>query len=207
MPHKWAISDMEKVFLRFGGRCAYYGTPLLLQTMGKYALHFKFYSPPEFCGYSDIDNIVTVCDNHTKFSNIGISSAREDIPDINTFGDVFEQLIRAVITVEKYKADADPALAATMEKVVRIKRFVNMKLEELALNMRYKPFSDWIPDQFEIIQEENNSFPDLIEKTVLGALDNPDENVVRSDVDALTNQIKQITTEKKYRVVRQHEED
>lgn len=130
-------------------------------------------------GAIDTDNIVPTCGT-CKNRYRPSKTPREDILDINTIADYIEHLVRAV------KDGQD------RERVLRIKRTINAKLEQLAINMRYKTFSGDTPEEMVGIVDEVNSIPDIIEEMVETEEAKP----------KLNEAVKQINHTGEYRIIR-----
>jgi len=69
---------------------------------------------------------------------------------------------------------------------------MNWTLEAIAATTRYEVFDDWRPDKVELVYEGRNTIPDLVEKLV----------EVPEVKEEITEQVKQLTTAKKYTVLR-----
>ena len=83
----------------------------------------------------------------------------------------------------------------------RLKIMINLKLSDIAQNMRYKSFIDWIPEEYTIIEEDKNSIPDIIETMTEGACEG-NEDALASGEEEITQQVKQTMVTKKYRIIR-----
>lgn len=191
--------DAHAVYQAHKGLCAFCGIGLnVREFLGSNSLRLKFYIPTEYGGDRTVKNLVPVClDCDGKYRPV--KEPREDIPDLNTVADLIEALTKAVIHAEE--SIDKPDFGALTKKVRRIKRLLNLKIEEIAATMRYKPFKDWAPESYVIIQEENNSIPDLVEQVTKGARQG-DEDALSSAKDRITEQVKQTVSTRQYKIVR-----
>lgn len=182
-------------FLAYKGTCAYCGIPLNVRNRtGWNSLHFTFYVPIKLQGKKiRPELLLPVCEAHLK--NSIKPGLREDIPDLNTFSDLIVVLIKSIVSENELSSELKILM---QEKINRIKRLLNFKLEDIALSMRYKPFRDWNPEEFELVVEGDNSFPDLVQKVTEEVIDKGTEETK----EEVTECIKQILTAKQYKVVR-----
>ena len=135
---------------------------------------FHFYVPLENGGPAKASNLILMCSAHST-----VKKRPQDVVDINSFADLCEQLIIAVQNKQT-------------ERISIIKRMMNWTLEDIAATMRYEVFDDWRPDKVELVYEGRNTIPDLVEKLV----------EVPEVKEEITEQVKQLTTAKKYKVLR-----
>ncbi len=194
---KFLLGEASYLYKKYNGRCVYCGLPLQVRLQGAAnSLNFIFYIPIEFTGKNDIDNIVIVCPTHAESFSPN-KQFLEDIPDIDTVADIIECIIDTKLKMIEASKIKDPEFFLLQEKIKRLKRLLNLRIQEFALSMRYKSFRDWIPSKYEIIQEDHNSFGDLVEISV-GA----DEDYMGEVKAKITNQLKQIATTKSYTIIR-----
>lgn len=180
-------SEVNMLWRKFNGRCAFCGISLDIRAnVGPNASRFTFYTPLKYGGEVKQDNIVLACSKCAE-RYTPRREMREEIPDLNTLGDTIEQFIRAIYE------DRERANKATREKVQRIKRYINLQIEELAVNMRYKTFKDWAPDEFIMLFEGENTIPDIVEKMI----DEPEE--AKKEME---QSWKQIMTTKQYKILK-----
>jgi len=125
-------------------------------------------------GPAKASNLILMCSAHST-----VKKRPQDVVDINSFADLCEQLIIAVQNKQT-------------ERISIIKRMMNWTLEDIAATMRYEVFDDWRPDKVELVYEGRNTIPDLVEKLV----------EVPEVKEEITEQVKQLTTAKKYKVLR-----
>jgi len=169
------MSEVVSLYKKAKGCCQFCGSTIYL--VGPGAFIFQWYIPLEYGGKASIGNVVVVCSTHER--ELTERKRPQDVFGINTFADLCEQLFLAVQD-------------KSTERIKQIKRMMNWTLEDIAATLRYKTFDDWKPEKFELIYEGRNTIPDLIEKIVK-------EPETKEDI---TEQIKQIVTSKKYRVLR-----
>jgi hypothetical protein len=199
---KWYNGSAQEVFERYGGRCALCGIGLSAHyNSGIDTLYLDFYIPLTRGGrWDSLDNVIPVCKSHYTGGVIK-KELRKDIPDINTFSDLIEQLIRSTLSAKQMEDEDNPELSLMIKKKNMIKRIINMKLEDITVCMQYKPFEDWIPENYEFVIEDENTIPDLIEMTTESVVDNDTDAVVESKKKT-TEQVKQLASTKQYRIVR-----
>lgn len=166
-------SELTALYKKSKGHCQICGD--LVELWGTGELVFDFYVPLKYGGLPTIDNVFVSCHAH----KINTNKKRAELPDINTFADLCEQLFLSV-------------QEGTDKRTKQIKRMMNWTLEDLTESMRYETFDDWRPDKFELIYENRNSIPDLIEKVI-------EAPGAKAEI---TEQIKQLVTAKKYRILR-----
>lgn len=199
---KITSSECADIFNVYHGRCVFCGRPLLpKQTKldSEDTLHMIFYIPLERGGQPTLENIVPVCPfHHRKRSRK--QELREEIPDLNTFADHLHVLIESIV---EFKERPTRPL---VEKIKRIKRLINFDIDEIAINMRYKPFEDWLPERFEMLVEDHNTLPERIEKLTADTLDKEPEEVLQSDKDRITDVAKQMVVTGQYGFVRNPKE-
>jgi hypothetical protein len=196
---KLLISDAARVYKKFNGRCAFCDLPLnVRESQGTNALQLIFYTPIKFGGAIDPENIVPTCTVHAEQYR-DVRETREDIPDINTFADVIEQLIKAVSAREHILREGGEGVGPIVEKIRRIKVYLNMKFEDLGVALRYKPFKDWIPENFEMLEEGMNTIPDIVAKATTS---HEEGASIDNEKHEITEKIKQTVTTRQYKVVR-----
>jgi len=196
----FTVTQAGEVFGAYKGRCAYCGRPLNIAiTYGDSKLMMIYYIPLERGGTTHHWNIVPVCPEHRK-TGIRKQELREDIPDINTFADYISVLIESII---EFKENPTAPMA---EKIRRLKRVLNFSLDEIAISMRYKPFVDWLPEQFEILIEDENTIPDRVEKLIEHTVDKEPEDVLSSDRKSITEAVKQTIVTKQYTFIRNQDD-
>jgi len=202
IPHRFSSAEAHEIYQKYGGKCVYCGTPLNIRAEKTLnALHFRYYTALEHNGAIHKDNVVTVC-TECEGKYKPTQTRREDIPDIDSFADTIQILIETVVKAEAQRIEQNPEYVVTVEKIRRIKFMLNLKMEDIATNMRYKPFKDWMPSQYEIIEENNNSFPDLIEKQSKNVAGVEDLDALDSGRERIVEQTKQIISTKQYKVIR-----
>lgn len=184
--------EAEQIYKKYGGRCAFCGVNLVIASSSMSGIAFMFYTPLNVGGSPTISNVILVCKAH-KARYRPIREAREDILDINTIADYIEHLIRAI------KNDGD------REKILRIKRILNGKFTDLAVNMRYVTFSGNMPEDIEIVEEGVNTVPDLIQDLADKSLDSPPGDVLSSK-QKVTESLKQIDSTKQYKIIKKKPE-
>ena len=198
---KLTLSDAREIYQKNNGRCVYCGLPLQPSRLGQSnSLNFIFYIPIEFTGMNEYNNIIPVCPYHAEMLTPN-KQFLEDIPDINSIADIIEVLVKCKLDSIEFQKTQNPEYFPVVEKLKRLKRLLNFKIQEFALSMRYKTFVDWIPSQYELIQEDHNTIADLV------------EIVVDADVDSMgkiknkiTKQLKQIVTTKTYNIIRDNKD-
>lgn len=195
-------SVAHDVFQRYNSRCAFCGISLSVRNTRKFnSLRFLFYIPLREGGSQDIDNIIPTCldcfavDSHKRRSLI------QDIPDINTFSDLLEQLIISTAKYYTLYQEEDPNYFFQKDKSQIIKRLINLKLEEILIAIRYNFFKDFPSENFEILEEETNSFSDIVELGIKSVLDDDSESTSKIK-EKLTNQVKQISKTRQYRIIK-----
>ena len=176
--------DAERCFQRYKGRCVYCDKPL--SYLGRKSLNsarLAFYVPLNVGGKVREDNLIVVCfecmDNYRSTRKM-----REDIVGLDTFADTCEALFIAVSTSE---CDA---------VVSRLKHKLNSRLSDVATCMRYITMSDWTPADTHLVVEDENTIGDRLEQMAKG------EDVK----DEITQDMKQIVSTKKYRIIRKQDE-
>lgn len=184
-------TEAREAFVKYGGTCAFCGLPLVIKyRKGWNALNFIYYIPLKLVKSIDPKLIIPVCEEHKEANDkYGL---REDIPDINSFSDLIVVLVQTIL-LEKENPSVE-----NRGKIGRIKRLLNLKLEDIALCLRYKPFKDWVPDNYEVVTEGENALPDLVEK-VTNQIVSGDEPKAQEEI---TQCVKQLVTTKKYQVLR-----
>jgi len=171
---KFLISEAHDIFKKHNGRCVYCGEPLQVRLQGAVnSLNFVFYIPIEFSGLNEVNNIIPVCPTHVDNSNPN-KQFLEDIPDINSIADIIEVLVYCKQQSLVLQQAKNPEYFPVVEKLKRVKRLLNFKIQEFALSMRYKTFTDWVPSQYELIQEDHNTIADLVEIAVSADRDSMD---------------------------------
>jgi len=196
---KYNLSEAYDIWKQHQGRCVFCGLQL---NSGEYntpnGCHLIPYTPFEVGGTTEIWNIVIACTSCKKNYG-GSKGVREDIPDLNTFADMISALIKT--TLEKKEATDLDKYKLLENKISRLKIMLNLKLTDIAQNMRYKAFVDWMPEEFTIIEENKNSIPDIIENMTEGACGG-NEDALASGEEEITQQIKQTMITKKYKIIR-----
>jgi hypothetical protein len=74
-----------------------------------------------------------------------------------------------------------------------------MKFEDLGVALRYKPFKDWIPENFEMLEEGMNTIPDIVAKATTS---HEEGASIDNEKHEITEKIKQTVTTRQYKVVR-----
>lgn len=192
------IQDGFRVYHDWKCRCCFCGINLTVAWKNvSNSFTFEFYIPLKLCKKVTLDNIVPVCLT-CKNEKKHVRSPREDIPDVNTFADLVEVLIRSVFLETQHLKDSHPDLPALREKIRRLKQLLNLKLEDIAQNMRYNPFKDWVPEKWEMVSEENN-IPAAIEKMAIKVEKDEEPKEEKKNI---TDIVKQTLATKKYKVVK-----
>ena len=195
-----APSEANIVYQRYNGRCVYCGIPLNVKEASAInALNFQYYIVPPH-GKNDLDNIITVCREHSEQFHRS-RHFREDIADIDTIADIIEVLVESVVRAHELKEKKHSDYFPMKEKITRLKRILNFKFQDLAINMQYKTFSDWEPENYAFIQEGNNGAGDLIAIEALATLEQDHESVEKVKKKQI-DQLKQTLATKQYRVLR-----
>lgn len=152
---RFILDDLFKVYTEYKGACAFCGILTTAKFNYKYTgAHFRFEMPLTKGGDITTDNIVLVCATHKKEYGTH-KRARERIPDVDSFADLTEALIRAVQNGEGW------------EKIRRIKHEMNTVLEEIAIHSRYMVFNEDRPTKIRT-PKRDNSIADAIEKLAAG---------------------------------------
>lgn len=197
--YKFKLSEMREVWNRDKGRCRFCGCVLHIKdAVGASALFFKLYIPQEFGGKRELWNVVLCCRDDYEGYRAAKTVLGEDIPDVNTFADLTEQLIKATIKKQTAKPEVSILLD---EKIRRLKIMINDQLTDVAATMRYKPFKDWIPEDFELVVEGENTIPDIVEEITEAACEE-NADAVSSGKEKFTDSIKQVQTTKQYKIVK-----
>jgi hypothetical protein len=152
---RFTMEDLLKVYTYYKGACAFCGLPTTVEYKYKYTgSYFIFEVPLEKGGAVDVNNLVLVCTVH-KEQYKPHKRLRERIPDVDSFADLTEALIRAVHNGDGW------------EKIRRIKHEMNTILEELAIHSRYTVFNEDRPIRIRTAKRDN-SVADLIERFAKG---------------------------------------
>jgi hypothetical protein len=179
--------------LELGHRCVYCGVALNRRSRQYNGLNPVFYIPIDRGGPIEIDNLVFAC-SPCAHKYRPQRELRDAIPDINTFADYVEVLTKSVHEKMDAEKDEDAELVLILnEKIRRIKRLLNIQLEDIALSLKYKPFKDWIPERFQEVREDDTDAPTLIERVA--------ENPTKENKEALTEGVKQIVSTGQYRII------
>jgi hypothetical protein len=177
----------EEILHDWNGRCAICGIPLQLMSINeRNSMHLMFYIPLKSGGTKDKSNIVPVCTTDKKRYK-PTKDLREEIPDLNTFADLTERLAKAIIREENE------------EVIRRIKLALNKILEQISVGIKYRPFTDWEPEDTELLIEGENTIPDRIEEVVTKLAKEEDTEETK---DKITNSVKQIATHKQYKILK-----
>ncbi len=178
---KIKVSDAETCFRQYRGKCVFCDTRL--SYLGRATLNaarLMFYVPLKVGGEARPDNLIVVC-APCKQEYRDTRKLRQDITGLDSFADCCEQLFEAVIE----NADSD--------RIKRIKARLNNRLSDIATCMRYVTTEDWEPQWHDKIIEGKNTIGDRLKLLAEG-----------EDMKAtITNDVKQIVTTKKYRIMRE----
>lgn len=152
---RFILDDLFKVYTKYKGACAFCGILTTAKFQYRYTgANFRFEMPIEKGGGISIDNLVLVCATHRDKYRPHHRS-RERIPDVDSFADLTEALIRAVHNGDGW------------EKIRRIKHEMNTVLEEIAIHSRYMVFNEDRPTKIST-PKRDNSIADAIEKLAAG---------------------------------------
>lgn len=152
---RFILDDLFKVYTEYKGACAFCGILTTVKFQYRYTgAYFKFEIPLARGGEVSTDNLVLVCATH-RDEYKPHKKMRERIPDIDTFADLTEALIRAVQNNNSW------------EKIRRIKHDMNTILEEIAIHSRYMVFNEDKPTKIRT-PKRDNSIADEIEKLAKG---------------------------------------
>lgn len=195
-------TEAHEIYQRYNGRCVFCGLSLNVQeTVSANALYFIHYTPLRYGGKNEIENIVPVCKDHSVKYNAS-KKLRDDIADIDSIADIIQYLVETTINCRKLKEEENSDFFPMERKLKRLKRILNFKIEDFAINLRYQLCSDWEPENYEFVQEENNSIGDLVSLAASATLDQDAESVSKTK-DKIVNQLKQVAKSKQYRVLRE----
>ena len=176
-------SDAESCFHKYNGRCVYCNKALTYLGRARTdAARLSFYVPLNVGGEARPDNLVVVC-AQCKHNYRAVRVLRQDVTGIDTFADHCEALFIAVKE------------GASEETRNQIKNRLNLRLVDIATCMRYVTTGDWIPEEFEKVEENENTIGDKLEQLGRG-------EEVKNDI---TSTLKQIVTTKQYKIIRRSE--
>lgn len=177
--------EIDVIYKDWKGCCAYCGMPLSLQGSNPTnALHLQFYTPLDAGGLPLLANLMPVCPTDKKRYR-PTRRALEDIPNIDTFADLVEELMK---------------LVSTGSRTFAIKKRINTQLEDIVHTLRYKTSPP--SKEYEIRIENKNTIPDIVEEIAVRVDKGED---CAKEKEALSESLEQITQTKQYRIVRRAE--
>ena len=186
------LQQIADIYHAWDGKCAMCGIPLnVKEHRGINALHLLPYIPLHIKGIIELNNIVPTCRRHYE-AGTAKRYLRQDIPDLNTVADLIELILQGTILKNKYREEKSSNFFPMEEKVYRLKQLLNLRMEEFATCLQYKPFKDWHPDNYEMLEDGKNTIGDLVEKIV----DKPEAK------EEIVERLKQLATTKQYNIVR-----
>lgn len=189
---------MHIVYQAHRGRCAYCGYPLSSRNRrASNALFFSFYVPLDRGGSVELDNILPTCKLHINGGQ-PLRGIRERIPDINTIADLIDVMVKTRLELPESE---HPHLL--LYKLDKVKKMLNILFEDVVTNMRYRPPKDWVPEQYTIIMEDDNTIPDEIDNLVK-AEDEPTKEEAKKQI---AERVKQIAVTGKYKIIRNMHDD
>ncbi len=139
-----------------------------------------FYVPLKVGGEARPDNLIVAC-APCKQEYRSTRKLRQDITGLDSFADCCEELFIAI-------KEGHP-----QAKVHMLKARINTRLTDVATCMRYVTTPDWRPVEMTKLIENRNTIADRLEQMGKG------EKVT----ECITEDVKQIVTTKKYRIMRE----
>ena len=182
--NKVTPTEAEACFAAHKGRCAY--CDKVLTYLGHVSLtsaRLAWYVPLNVGGEARPDNLIVVC-ARCKNDYTSTRQQRRDVVGLDSFADTCEQLFIAVLD-KRSKVEVET-----------LKDRLNVRLADVATCMRYVTSSDWKPKYMEKVMDGENTIGDRLEDMAKGV-----------DVKAaITEDVKQIVTTKRYRILRKKDE-